>query len=57
MVVVHFVGGLPGFLFAGLRDSLKDCLAGVSGFKGGWGAGRETVLLIFQPSHFIVYLL
>ena len=24
-------------------------------FKG--GAGRETVLLIFQPSHFIVYLL
>ena len=21
------------------------------------GAGRETVLLIFQPSHFIVYLL
>ena len=23
----------------------------------GGGAGRETVLLIFQPTHFIVYLL
>ena len=26
-------------------------------FKGGWGAGRKTILLIFQPSHFIVHLL
>ena len=26
----HVVGGLPGFLFVGLRASLNDCLAGVS---------------------------
>ena len=27
------------------------------GMLGGGGAGRKTVLLIFQPSHFIVYVL
>ena len=30
---IHVIGGLPGFLFTGINASLKDCLAGVSGFK------------------------
>ena len=31
VVVIHVIGGLPGFVFTGLNASLKDCLAGVSG--------------------------
>ena len=33
IVVINVIGGLPGFLFTGLNASLKNCLAGVSGFK------------------------
>ena len=41
-------------------DVLERCCSlawKVVSLNGGWGAGRVTVLLIFQPSHFIVYLL
>ena len=40
--------------FGKLLLSCVECLVSLRG--GGGGAGRETVLLIFQPSNFIVYI-
>ena len=48
--------GLPGFLFTGLNASLKDCLAGVSGFKRiicpSHDSRRRSVTML-QGSHFV----
>ena len=48
--------GLPGFLFTGLIASLKDCLAGVSGFKRfrcpSHDSRRRSVTML-QGSHFV----
>ena len=56
ILVIHVVGGLTGFLFAGLRASLKDCLAGVSGFKRircpSHESRRRSVTML-QGSHFV----
>ena len=30
---MHVIGGMPCFLFTGHNASLKDCLAGISGYK------------------------
>ena len=37
------------------EECFIDPLDRMPTLRGGGGAGRETVLLIFQPSNFIVY--